>query len=79
MSLGYWRLLIGIDLANADQRREYEALRGWLVRSCMNAGVPVPERAIPFIPAPRANRSLSKPPPDPIVTAGAYSYGKTQL
>ena len=47
------------------------------VHSCMNAGVPAPERAIPFVPAPRPHSSLSKPPPDPIVTAGAYSYGKT--
>ncbi|PIL23633.1 transcription factor [Ganoderma sinense ZZ0214-1] len=62
-----------------NQRREYEALRGWLVRSCMNAGVPAPERAIPFVPAPRPQVSSSKSPPDPIVTAGAYSHGKTQL
>lgn len=64
---------------DTDQRREYEALRGWLVRSCMNAGVPGPERAIPFVPAPRSHSSLTKPPPDPIVTAGAYTYRKTQV
>ena len=43
------------------QRKEYEALRNWLVRSCMIAGVSPPERAIPIVPSARSRDLQTNP------------------
>lgn len=43
------------------QRREYEGLRNWLVRSCQIAGIPPPIRAVP-VPAPRPSQHAHAQP-----------------
>ena len=50
------------------QRREYEGLRGWLVRSCQLAGIAPPERALPLSLGARPAGAVVRPL-DPLVFA----------
>ncbi|KAI0720844.1 hypothetical protein C8T65DRAFT_692713 [Cerioporus squamosus] len=53
------------------QRKEYEGLRNWLVRSCQLAGIPPPQRAIPPL------KTGLAPPPAPTAAAAMPPSGSS--